>query len=72
VVSAPVRDQSGEIAAALTVTIPRSEIGEAEEREPLIIAVCQAALELSERLSYRPRVDDPTAAQARRKQMAAG
>jgi hypothetical protein len=57
--------------AALTVTIPRSDIGEAEEREPLVIAVCQAALELSERLSYRPRPDDPTAAQARRKQVAA-
>jgi DNA-binding IclR family transcriptional regulator len=71
VVSAPVREQSGKIAAALTVTIPRSDIGEAEEREPLIIAVCQAALELSERLSYRPRPDDPTAAQARRKPVAA-
>jgi DNA-binding IclR family transcriptional regulator len=71
VVSAPVRDQSGKIVAALTVTIPRSDIGEAEEREPLVIAVCQAALELSERLSYRPRPDDPTAAQARRKQVAA-
>jgi DNA-binding IclR family transcriptional regulator len=72
VVSAPVRDQSGKIAAALTVTIPRSDIGEAEEREPLVIAVCQAALELSERLSYRPRPDDPTAARARRKSVSAG
>ena len=70
VVSAPVRDQSGKITAALTVTIPRSDIGEAEEREPLIVAVCQAALELSERLSYRPRPDDPTAAQARRRLIA--
>ncbi|WP_144112994.1 IclR family transcriptional regulator [Paraburkholderia sp. BCC1886] len=68
VVSAPVRDQSGKIVAALTVTIPRSDIGEADEREPLVIAVCQAALELSERLSYRPRPDDPTAIQARRSQ----
>jgi hypothetical protein len=55
----------------LTVTIPRSDIGEAEEREPLVIAVCQAALELSERLSYRPRPDDPTAVLARRKPVAA-
>ncbi|WP_429364754.1 IclR family transcriptional regulator [Paraburkholderia sp. MM5496-R1] len=71
VVSAPVRDQSGKIAAALTVTIPRSDIGETAEREPLIIAVCQAALELSERLSYHPRPDDPTAMQARRRSVAA-
>jgi DNA-binding IclR family transcriptional regulator len=71
VVSAPVRDQSGKIVAALTVTIPRSDIGEAEERDPLIIAVCLAALDLSERLSYRPRADDPTVAQARRKTVSA-
>ncbi|WP_090810327.1 IclR family transcriptional regulator [Paraburkholderia tuberum] len=71
VVSAPVRDQSGKIVAALTVTIPRSDIGETAEREPLIIAVCQAALELSERLSYHPRPDDPTAMQARRRSVAA-
>jgi DNA-binding IclR family transcriptional regulator len=71
VVSAPVRDQSGKIAAALTVTIPRSDLGESEEREPLISAVCQAALELSERLGYRPRADDPTASQARRKPVTA-
>ena len=60
------------IVAALTVTIPRSDIGEADERDPLIFTVCQAALELSERLSYRPRPDDPTALQARRKTVAAG
>jgi len=71
VVSAPVRDQSGKIAAALTITIPRSDIGEVAEREPLVIAVCQAALDLSERLSYRPRPDDPTAMQARRRRVAA-
>ncbi|MGF6773445.1 DNA-binding IclR family transcriptional regulator [Paraburkholderia sp. GAS199] len=71
VISAPVRDQSGKIAAALTVTIPRSDIGEADERDPLIVSVCQAALELSERLSYRPRPDDPTAARARRKPVSA-
>ncbi|MGF6572101.1 transcriptional regulator, IclR family [Paraburkholderia fungorum] len=71
VVSAPVRDQSGKIVAALTVTIPRSDIGEAEEREPLIVQVCQAALDLSERLSYRPRPDDPTVVQARSKPVSA-
>ncbi len=71
VVDAPVRDQAGKIVAALTVTIPRSDIGLAADRDPLIIAVCQAALELSERLSYRPRADDPTTMQARRRQVAA-
>jgi DNA-binding IclR family transcriptional regulator len=71
VVSAPVRDQTDKIVAALTVTIPRSDIGEAEERDPLVAAVCQAALDLSERLSYRPRADDPTAAHARRKPVSA-
>jgi DNA-binding IclR family transcriptional regulator len=71
VVSAPVRDQSSKIVAALTVTIPRSDIGEADEREPLVVAVCQAAIDLSERLSYRPHPDDPTAAQARRKPVSA-
>jgi DNA-binding IclR family transcriptional regulator len=63
VVSAPVRDQSGRIVAALTATVPRSDIAEVE-RAPLVAAVCAAALDLSERLSYRPAPDDPTAAQA--------
>jgi DNA-binding IclR family transcriptional regulator len=71
VVTAPVRDQSGRIVAALTVTVPRSDIGEAGDREPLISAVCSAALDLSTRLNYRPRQDDPTVAQARRKPVAA-
>jgi DNA-binding IclR family transcriptional regulator len=71
VVTAPVRDQSGRIVAALTVTVPRSDIGDATEREPLIVSVCSAALDLSTRLNYRPKPDDPTAAQARRKTVAA-
>ncbi|MCC8393711.1 IclR family transcriptional regulator [Paraburkholderia sp. MMS20-SJTR3] len=71
VVSAPVRDQSGKIAAALTITVPRSDLGESAARDPLVVSVCQAALELSERLSYRPRPDDPTAMQARRRQVPA-
>ncbi|QGZ59758.1 IclR family transcriptional regulator [Paraburkholderia acidiphila] len=65
VVSAPVRDQSGRIVAALTATVPRSDIGEAE-RAPLVAAVCAAALDLSARLNYRPAASDPTAAQAAR------
>jgi DNA-binding IclR family transcriptional regulator len=70
VVTAPVRDQTGRIVAALTVTVPRSDIGEAGEREPLITAVCSAAVDLSTRLNYRPHPDDPTAAEARRKPVA--
>ncbi|MEM5313235.1 IclR family transcriptional regulator [Paraburkholderia sp. JHI869] len=65
VVSAPVRDHSGRIVAALTATVPRSDIGEAE-RAPLVSAVCAAALDLSARLNYRPAASDPTAAQAAR------
>ena len=71
VVTAPVRDQTGRIVAALTVTVPRSDIGDASEREPLIAAVCNAAVELSTRLNYRPTADDPTVAEARRKTVAA-
>ena len=63
VVSAPVRDQSGRIVAALTATVPRSDIGEGE-RGPLVANVCGAALDLSMRLNYRPAVGDPTAVQA--------
>nr|WP_175196879.1 IclR family transcriptional regulator [Paraburkholderia caffeinitolerans] len=70
VVTAPVRDQSGRIVAALTATVPRSDIGEAE-RVPLVAAVCAAALDLSTRLNYRPAPGDPTAAQAARAVQAA-
>jgi DNA-binding IclR family transcriptional regulator len=72
VVTAPVRDQSGRIAAAITATVPRSDIGGAEEREPLVAAVCGAAVDLSMRLNYRPNADDPTVAHARSKPVAAG
>ncbi|POR52973.1 IclR family transcriptional regulator [Paraburkholderia eburnea] len=63
VVSAPVRDQSGSIVAALTATVPRSDIGDVE-RAPLVAAVCAAAMDLSACLNYRPLPGDPTAAQA--------
>jgi DNA-binding IclR family transcriptional regulator len=66
VVSVPVRDQSGKIVAAMTVTVPRSDIGGPEERAPLVATVCGAALDLSARLNYRPPADDPTLAQTRR------
>ena len=71
VVSAPVRDQSGKIVAAITATVPRSDIGD-DARAPLIGAVCGAAIDLSARLNYRPTANDPTAAHARRKPVAAG
>jgi DNA-binding IclR family transcriptional regulator len=66
VVSAPVRDHSGRIAAAITVTVPRSDIGDEAERTRLIATVCAAAIDLSLRLNYRERANDPTAAQAAR------
>ncbi|WP_207003844.1 IclR family transcriptional regulator [Trinickia mobilis] len=71
VVTAPVRDQAGKIAAAVTVTVPRSDLGEPHEKEQLIEAACGAANELSIRLNYRPRADDPTFARAQRKTFAA-
>ncbi|MBN3764250.1 IclR family transcriptional regulator [Burkholderia sp. Ac-20365] len=65
VVSAPVRDQTGKIVAAMTVTVPRSDIGD-DERVPLVAKVCGAALDLSARLNYRAPADDPTLVQTRR------
>ncbi|WP_175716309.1 IclR family transcriptional regulator [Burkholderia anthina] len=64
-VTAPVRDHSGGIVAAITATVPRSEIGEAGEKERLVEAVCGAAVDLSQRLNYRPLESDPTFAHAR-------
>ncbi|CAN0624976.1 Transcriptional regulator, IclR family [Burkholderia multivorans] len=66
-VTAPVRDHSGSIVAAITATVPRSEIGEAAEKERLVEAVCGAAVDLSRRLNYRPLDSDPTVAHARHK-----
>ncbi|RDU99870.1 IclR family transcriptional regulator [Trinickia dinghuensis] len=66
VVSAPVRDHSGRIVAAITVTVPRSDIGDEAERARLIATVCAAAIDLSVRLNYRQRANDPTAEQAAR------
>jgi DNA-binding IclR family transcriptional regulator len=63
-ISAPVRDSTGRIVAALTVTVPRSDIGDSE-RMPLVARACQAALDLSARLNYRPNVGDPTLSYAR-------
>ncbi|MGN4073931.1 IclR family transcriptional regulator [Burkholderia gladioli] len=64
-VTAPVRDHSGAIVAAITATVPRSEIGDAAEKERLVEQVCGAAVDLSSRLNYRPLENDPTVAHAR-------
>jgi DNA-binding IclR family transcriptional regulator len=71
VVTAPVRDQSGKIVAAVTVTVPRSDLGEPDDRRQLIETVCGAACDLSARLNYRPSADDPTSMHARRKPLTA-
>jgi DNA-binding IclR family transcriptional regulator len=65
VVTAPVRDESGAIIAAITVTVPRSEIGPGDEKERLVRAVCGAAVDLSARFNYRPSAGDPTGVVAR-------
>jgi DNA-binding IclR family transcriptional regulator len=64
VVTAPVRDHSGAIVAAVTATVPRSDIGAEDEKSRLVEMICAAAMELSTRLNYRPAPDDPTAALA--------
>ncbi len=66
VVTAPVRDQTGSIVATVTATVPRSDLGNLAEREPLVIAVCGAAIDVSVRLGYRLSVDDPTVRLAQR------
>lgn len=52
VISAPVRNMSGRIVAAVSITIPRPDIGSPEKQTELIQAVCSAAREFSERLNF--------------------
>lgn len=66
VVTAPVRDHSGAIVAAVAATVPRSDIGVDEEKSRLVEAICAAAFELSTRLNYRGAGGDPTAVLAAR------
>nr|WP_238295832.1 IclR family transcriptional regulator [Caballeronia novacaledonica] len=54
VVTAPVRDDIGQVAAVITVTIPRAEITPRELASGLVEKVRAAADELSLRLNYRP------------------
>ena len=64
VVTAPVRDHSGGIVAAVAATVPRSDIGADDEKSRLVETICGAAVELSMRLNYRPSPGDRTAALA--------
>jgi DNA-binding IclR family transcriptional regulator len=53
-VAAPVRDQSGGIVAAVSVTSQRPALEPRELRERLVAQVLGAAAELSRQLNYRP------------------
>jgi len=58
VVTAPVRNDSGRIAAVITITIPRPEIDASLFESGLIDKVRHAADELSRRLNYRPGTEN--------------
>lgn len=60
VVTAPVRDESGKIVAAATITVPHSPEHGVRISEGLVGLVRAAANELSLRLNYRPDVGTPT------------
>lgn len=57
VISAPVRNDKGRIAAVITTTIPRSQIDAALIDSGLIDKVRNAAEQLSMRLNYRPSAE---------------
>ena len=52
--AAPVRDGSGRIVAAISVTAQRPTLEPKELRERLVAQVMGAAAELSHQLNYRP------------------
>ena len=54
VVTAPVRDHSGGIVAAVAATVPRSDIGADDEKSRLVETICGAAVELSMRHPQLP------------------
>ena len=56
VVSVPVRNDTGRIAAVITTTIPRPRIDVSLIEDGLIDKVRHAAGQLSQRLNYRPRI----------------
>jgi len=53
-VAAPVRDGSGDVVAAMSITAQRPNLDPAELRERLIKQVLRAARDLSHQLNYRP------------------
>jgi DNA-binding IclR family transcriptional regulator len=53
-IAAPVRDQSGRIVAAVSLTLQRQSLEPQELRDGLIEQVRAAAAEISQRLDYRP------------------
>jgi DNA-binding IclR family transcriptional regulator len=57
VISAPVRNDKGRIAAVITTTIPRSQIDASLLDSGLIDKVRNAAEQLSLRLNYRPSAE---------------
>lgn len=58
-VAAPVRDDSGHIAAAIGITVPGSEISMAL-RDKLVAHVVDAGKQLSSRLNFREQIHDET------------
>jgi DNA-binding IclR family transcriptional regulator len=53
-IAAPIRDESGKIVAALSLTINQPTLDPAEKRDRLIKRVLAAAAEVSRKLCYRP------------------
>jgi DNA-binding IclR family transcriptional regulator len=53
-VATPVRDGSGKIVAAISLTIPQPTLDPAELRERLVKRVLRAASDVSSKLNYRP------------------
>lgn len=56
-VAAPVRDHSGRVVAALSITISQPAIEPKALKDRLVRQVCAAAAEISHRMNYRERED---------------
>jgi len=66
VVTAPARERSGSIVAAVTVTVPRSEFGTAREKDDLVTRRVRRGDRTIDANGYRPYDGDPTAQLAAR------
>ncbi len=53
-VAAPVRDYTGQVIAAVSLTVQKPNLDPKDYRERLVQQVLSAAIEISERLNYRP------------------